>query len=255
MRQHLEVEGCEIEERVALGADRPRHLLQVDQVEAEARIGAQQRDDVAPNHYETLRAHAVGEILRQQRRVVVAQRRGEPGKSVRERQGEPVPLDRERQDEEDLPVAVAAEHDGGDGAVARTDALLPGGEPIEGLEDGAVGMLLERFPLLLHFAQVAMDFEVDAGARARPCGRRRADAQRRAHRQRKLLLVVRDPCRAWLRSGHSGRAAIVTRPARAETGIARGHQELVVARVAPSRACLRLFPKQIVPVAVRVNHS
>ena len=101
-------------------------------------------------------------------------------------------LDRELQDEEELPVAVAAEDDGRNGAAARADVPLPGGEPIEGLEDGAVGVLLELLPLLLDVVQLAMNFEVDARP-GPPLQRRRGDAaQRRAGRQWELLLVVRE---------------------------------------------------------------
>src|SRR5262249_4139190 len=125
--------------------------------------------------------------LGQQWRVVIAQLRAEPGETA----GQAVRLDCKLQDEQQLPVDVVPEHDCRNGAIARADLALPGGEPIEGLEDGAVGPLLERLPLVPDRLEVAVDAQVDAGTRDRLRWTRGGDAERRARRQRQLLLSVR----------------------------------------------------------------
>ena len=221
----MRVDG-KVEERVALRADGAGHFLQVDQIEPEARIGAQQRDDVAPRQHEALGAHAVGELLRQQRRIVVAQLRPEPGEAPHRS----VRLDRKLQDEEQEPIAVAAEHDGGNGAAARADVPLPGGEPIEGLEHGAVGLPLERLPLVLHLGEIAMDAQPNARAGDRVGRLRARHAQRRAVGQRQLLLVARRRAagRALRAAGDDGCVRRGVTLARAERDLACGHPGLVL---------------------------
>ena len=114
--------------------------------------------DVAPCQGEPLRTHAVGEMLGQQGCIVVAQLPPQPGQPPDPSAG----LDRKLQNEEQLTIAVATKHDGGDGAAARADAPLPGSEPIEGLEFRPVGVTLECFPILLDNVEIAIDVEIDA---------------------------------------------------------------------------------------------
>ena len=175
-------EHRQIEERVALRPDRLRHLLQVDEVEAKARVGAQQPDDVLPQRDEAVRAQGRGKILGQQRGVVVAQLGAQPGEAAHRT----ARLDRELQDEEQMTFGVAAQHDGRDRVLAFAYVPLPLGEPIEGLEHGAVGAPLERLPLALDLAQGAVDAQAHPGAGRLRQPRRALD--RRARRRREFAL-------------------------------------------------------------------
>src|SRR5262245_20873243 len=87
-----------------------------------------------------------------------------------------------------MAFGVAAQHDGGDRVLALADVALPLGEPVEGLEHRAVGAPLERLPLALHLAQVAVDAQAHAGAVRLRQPRRRA-LDRRTCRRRELALA------------------------------------------------------------------
>src|SRR5262249_6383078 len=82
-------------ERMAGAADALRHLLQVNKVEAQAPISSQEAQHLAPQLAEVV--DMTPEVARQQRCVVVAQLRPEPGqpsdRSTR--------FDREREDEQE----------------------------------------------------------------------------------------------------------------------------------------------------------
>src|ERR1700730_108112 len=62
----------EIQEWVALLADMVRHFFKIDEIESQPWLRAQKRQHIAPGLEESLCAHAGGEILCQQRCVVVA---------------------------------------------------------------------------------------------------------------------------------------------------------------------------------------
>ena len=170
MREHLQ-----IEERIALRADGFRHLLEIDQIETQARACMQELDHVAPRQGEPFRTHAVGEMPGQQRCIVVAPLPAQPGQPPDQSAG----LDRKRQNEEHLTIVVATKHDGGDGAAARVDIPLPGSEAIEGLECRAVGVTLECSPILLDNVEIAMDVEIDARSGGRLGRLGTSDAHRR----------------------------------------------------------------------------
>src|SRR5262249_22789718 len=67
-----------VDEGISLLADLLRHLLEVDEIEAQALLGLQQRDCLAPRQQEAFRTHMRAEATRDERSVVVAQRRAEP---------------------------------------------------------------------------------------------------------------------------------------------------------------------------------
>ena len=120
-------------------------------------MALQALDDLAPQRRETRRVDPLGEILRQQRAVVVAKVAAEPSEPPRKAAG----LDCKRQDEEQLAAAVAAGDDGGPGAAKAADVPLPGGEPVEALEHGAVGDLLERTPIRLDHSDAFVHGKTD----------------------------------------------------------------------------------------------
>ena len=69
MRQHRQVE-----ERIALRADLFGHLLQVDEIEAQAPVRADERDDVAPERGEALSPDALRTVGGEQRRGLRVER-------------------------------------------------------------------------------------------------------------------------------------------------------------------------------------
>src|SRR5438128_1689185 len=105
----------------------------------------------------------IGKAPGQQRRIVVAQMRSEPGQTSNRAVG----CDRQRQDEEKALVRIAAENDCRDGIMASADVMLPLREPVERLEHGAVDTRLERFPLLFDLTQVEVDLEFEDRPRVR----------------------------------------------------------------------------------------
>jgi len=127
MQRHVE-----IDEGIDLAADRFRHLLQIDQVEAETRAGAQQGEDVAPQRREAFPAEVRAKLFAEDRRVVVAQVAAEPAQLAYQAAA----FDRQRQDEQQIAVGVAAENDRRPRALPVADMMLPSGEPVERLEGG-----------------------------------------------------------------------------------------------------------------------
>src|SRR5262249_8269230 len=113
--------------------------------EAEARAGAQQRQDVVPHRRETIGAEMCAQPFRDDRRVVVAQIPAEPAELAHQIAA----LERERQDEQQIAAEIAAEHGNRLRALPAADVALPAGEPVERLERGQRARLLERAPLAL----------------------------------------------------------------------------------------------------------
>ncbi len=159
MQRHVQVD-----EGIDLAADRLGHLLQVDQVEAEARAGAQQREDVVPQRRETLGAEVSAESFAQERHVVVAQIAAQPAQLARQAAA----FQRKRQDEQQIARAIAAEDDGRPRALPAADVPLPFGEPIERLEGGRRRRPFERPPFPLDRLELAVHREHEPGARRAP---------------------------------------------------------------------------------------
>ncbi len=80
----------EIGEWVDLVADRLRHLLQLDPIEPQQRIGLQALDEFTPDREEAIRRHAPRKVARDQRGVVVAQIETEPAQPSRRAVGDPL---------------------------------------------------------------------------------------------------------------------------------------------------------------------
>src|SRR4051812_34981951 len=170
----------EVKERIALLAHAFRHLFKIDQIEAKIVLRAQELDRVAPNEIEPCRAHASGEMARQQRGVVVADLRAEPGQAADRANA----LDRELEDEQNLAVELAADHNGGTRPACGADMTLPGRQALERCKHGAIAVALEGLPLRADLIKIAVQRKHDARARdsvrlARPC-------ERWARQQRKL---------------------------------------------------------------------
>jgi hypothetical protein len=152
---------AEAQHRIGLGADRLRHLPEVDIVVAQVRMAAQPVQDVVPERREAPPAHPTREVGAEQRGVVVAQPGAEPCQPAHETE----PLDRKRHEEEDLPGVVTPDNDSGLGLPADTDVALPGGKPFACLEHGSVGAPLKRAPLRLDRRDVLVNRQNDVGPR------------------------------------------------------------------------------------------
>ena len=112
----------------------------------------------------------------EERRVVVGQFLTQPAKPPRQMPAHHA----KRRDESDVAVGKAADGDHRTGAAAFTDVPLPGRQPVERLEGGAVGGALELPPFGFDRAELAekLDGDVrrdDACSLARRCGRGGAD--------------------------------------------------------------------------------
>jgi len=83
------------------------------------------------------------EVARNQRRIVVAQLRAQPG----EPPDRSLRLDGERQDEQEYAVWIATQHDRRARAAGIADVLLPLGQPFECLEDRACGRAFGTPPI------------------------------------------------------------------------------------------------------------
>ena len=99
-------------------------------------------------------------------------------------------MDRERQNEQNM-SGRAADHDGRFGSVADADMALPASEPIEVLENRAVGMRFEGAPILFDRRQILIDREGDlvgmSGGRQR---RRIAHDRRPAEIDRRVAICL-----------------------------------------------------------------
>ena len=144
--------AAQLAHRIGFAADRFRHLLELEKIETQARIVLQAARDVAPQGQKPRTVDARGEARRQERRVVIAQIRAEPGQFARRAGG----AHRERQQHQKRPRAVAHGDDGRPHALAGADQALPGREPVEALEHRAVGLRLEGAPVRPDRRQVLM---------------------------------------------------------------------------------------------------
>ena len=119
-------------------------LLELDQVEAADADGLQQRV--------RSRATACGSAARSKRSEKPARAAARCSRTAREpsqvsSRAKPARRTDERQQEAGWRAAgVARDDDGRLHAVARADMALPGRQPVEALEDGAVGLRLEGAP-------------------------------------------------------------------------------------------------------------
>ena len=156
--------AAEISHWILLRADRFRHLRERDDVVAQARMSLQAARDVLPQRQETRAVDPRGESRRQQRRVVIAKFRAEPGEFAHPAGR----ADRKRQHEQYSPGAVAPHHDGGLHAVPRADMALPGRQPIETLEHGAIGVRFEGPPFALDRRQILIDRDRECRRARRP---------------------------------------------------------------------------------------
>ena len=150
----------EMSEWIDLLADRVRHLLQLDPIETQQRIGLEPTEKLAPDAEEAVGRHSLRKVAGDERGVVVAQIEAEPAQSPHRALGH----DAERQHQGDLAVAIAADGDGGPGADAHSDMPLPRRQPREGLERGAIGDRLETAPLAFDRVELAVDREAQVGA-------------------------------------------------------------------------------------------
>src|SRR5215470_7968828 len=109
----------------------------------------------------------VPEVARDQRRVVVAQVRAEPG----EPPDRSLRLDGERQNKQERAMRIAAKHDRGTRVSKIANMLLPLGQPFECLKNSACGRALERRPFRLQGSELVAELECDARARVARLGR------------------------------------------------------------------------------------
>ena len=156
--------NVEIGERIVLGAERLRHLFQVDPVVTEERILLQPQPQLAPDIEEALGGHPLEEVAREERRVIVAELLAEPAQPPRR----PVRRDAQRHDEGGVAVREAADGDRRLDPGAKPDMPMPGREPVEGLEHRAIGDRLEAPPLGLDICQIAVNAEVKVVRRVAP---------------------------------------------------------------------------------------
>jgi len=156
--------NVEIGERIVLGAERLRHLFQVDPVVTEERILLQPQPQLAPDIEEALGGHPLEEVAREERRVIVAELLAEPAQPPRR----PVRRDAQRHDEGGVAVREAADGDRRLDPGAKPDMPMPGREPVEGLEHRAIGDRLEAPPLGLDICQIAVNAEVEIVRRLAP---------------------------------------------------------------------------------------
>ena len=184
----------EIKERIVLAADRLRHFLELDPGVMRHRIAPQPHAKFVPGGDKTVARDALGEIGRQQRRVVIVQILAEPAEPRRDAPG----LDGQRPYEGSRPVGKRSDSDRGTHAVAQPDVPLPRGEPIERLERRAVRNGFEPPPLRRHGIEIVKQRQVDA--------RRRLARGLRPTRRRITAPVQRQTraaqCRQWCGTCH-----------------------------------------------------
>jgi hypothetical protein len=118
----------------------------------------------------------------EERRVIVAEILTEPAKPPRHMPAHHA----KRRDESDIALGEAADGDHWTGAAAVPDVPLPGRQPIERLESGAVGAALELPPLGFDRAKLTENLNGkvrrdDAYSLARRRGRGGADVDRCVH--------------------------------------------------------------------------
>ncbi len=142
-------------ERIVLGADFLRHLLEFDPVETKPRIVSNLPLHRPPCGHELVRLNSLREVGGEQRPVVVAQILPEPAQPAHA----PFRHDAQRRDEGDPAVAEAGDDDCGARALARPDVTIPKREPVERLERGAVGNLLEAPPFAFDRGGVAENLQ------------------------------------------------------------------------------------------------
>ena len=137
------------------------------------RARLQQLADFIPYAAEALGRDVIGETRGQERRVVIAKVAAEPSQAAHDARH-----DGKRQQEQRVPVGMRPDDDRRRDIGALPDMPLPGGQPVEGLKDGAVGRPLELPPSLFDDAEVVMDREGRSGTRRRPAGVLRAGRRR-----------------------------------------------------------------------------
>src|SRR4029077_2915192 len=113
------------------------HLGETDRVVAQRRNRLDQVADVLPQRGE-IGPDARGEIAREQRRVVVTELLAEEGQAARQ----PALLYGEREHGPGV-RAAPCDNDRRLDPGQRSDVTVPAGEPVEGLEWRAIGILLE----------------------------------------------------------------------------------------------------------------
>ena len=153
-----------MDEGIDLRANLGRHFLELDPVEPQQRFAAHLQLQIVPGGEERLRRDALGKIAGQQRGVVVAQILAEPAQPARQMRRH----DTERQDAGDVAAAEPTDDDDWADAVPHADMALPGGQPVECLERGAVGDALEAAPFAFDRGQVAVDAQIKARHLAQP---------------------------------------------------------------------------------------
>ena len=198
---------AEIGERIDLAADCLRHFLELDPIVAQQGIALHLILQLPPGCQEAIGRDVLRKVGREQRRVVVAQLLAQPAKAS----GRKPRRDAQRQQESGLTVAVAADGDGRTGAVAPANVSMPGRQPVERLERGAIGKTFEPAPLGFDRGQVAVDAQAQIGRRLAPMlpaagrNRRLADVDRRAIGPERRQ--CRRPCHSIHRQGWSRTSA------------------------------------------------
>ena len=180
----------EIGERIALGTERVRHLFQLDPVVTEERVLLQPPAQLVPDVAEVLRGHVLGEVTRDERCVIVAEFLTEPAQPPRQA----VRRDAERQDEGGGAAGEAADDDRRLDLGAQPDMPVPRGEPVEGLEHGAIGDRFETPPLRLDRGQITVNAETEIARRVVP-GRAACRVSRERHVRRRSRVPKHRQCR------------------------------------------------------------
>src|SRR2546423_75356 len=127
-------------ERISLTANRRGHFLKINVIEAP--LCANEIDDIVPQSDKAPVVDELGKMLRQQWSIAFAKSATEPGQAA---QGT-APHDRELQDQEELPITIAAKHNGRSRTTRRPEQPLSFRQPVEALERGAGDAALKCFP-------------------------------------------------------------------------------------------------------------
>jgi hypothetical protein len=171
-------------EWVRLGAHPFRHFLQFDAVVAQQWLALHVHVKLMPGGEEVVARRALREVRREQRGVVVAQVLTEPAQALSR-----IPTHQaKRRNERDVALGKAADDDHRTGAEAFADMPLPGREPVECLEGGAVGGALELPPFRLDCRELAenLDGELRPQVACALAGRRRRGGANLDRRSRPL---------------------------------------------------------------------
>ena len=189
---------AEIGERIDLAADCLRHFLELDPIVAQQGIALHLILQLPPGCQEAIGRDVLRKVGREQRRVVVAQLLAQPAKPS----GRKPRRDAQRQQESGLTVAVAADGDGRTDAVPPANVLMPGRQPVERLERGAIGKTFEPAPLGFDRGQVAVDAQAQIGRGLAPMLAAAGRNRRLADLRRGTIGPERRQCRRPCHSIH-----------------------------------------------------